>query len=112
MGPPRDPRWTRDQVSGNWVALGEGEEHRAGDVVDLGDSPLDRAPLDAEGAGERVAQHRLVEVARPGGLRVERGGVQCRPAAVHAAGDVRDHHVGVQLRVPSPAGAVLEGIAR
>ena len=37
-------------------------QHRLGDAGDIGDAVPDRAPLDAEAAGQLLAQVRLVEV--------------------------------------------------
>ena len=55
-----------------------------------------------------MAELGLVEVA--GGLRQreEVAGVECAPAALGAAGQVRDQHVGVEMGVAGAAGAMPE----
>ena len=56
-------------------------QHRPGDAGDVGDAVADRAPLDAEPAGELPAEVRLVEVPDRGQPRVQRPAIQRRPLA-------------------------------
>ena len=65
-------------------------------------------PSNAERLAERVAELGLVQEPGRAGLRVQVPAVERPPHAVFAAGRVRDHHVGVQLRVAGPARAMPE----
>ncbi len=78
------------------------------DAGDLTDSLADRLPLHAERLGEGVAELGLVQ--EPGGARVgvQVPAVERSPHAVFAEGRVRDHDVGVELRVTGPARPVAE----
>ena len=89
-------------------ALGEQPSQRPRHSGDLRGAPGHVVPAHPEPLGELPTQHGLVQV--PGGLAVpvQRLGVQGRPPAVHPLDQVGQHHVGVQLRVPGPAGGVLE----
>ena len=91
--------------------MASGREQRAQlgrDADDLGGAFVDRAPGDAETGGELVAELGLVEVAGGAGLPEERTAMQRAPQAVVATGQVRDEHMGVELRIPGPARAVHE----
>ena len=91
--------------------MASGREQRAQlgrDPGDLGGAFVDRTPGDAETGGELVTELGLVEVAGGAGLPQQRTAMQRPPHAVVAAGQVRDEHVGVELRIPGPAGAVHE----
>ena len=84
-------------------------DHRPGDPVDVGDAVPDRSPLDAEPAGELPPQVRLVEVADRRRPRVQRPRVERRPPVVdRRVRHVRDHDMGVEVRVTGPRGAVAE----
>src|SRR3954470_13504314 len=82
-----------------------------GDALDVGDAVVHRSPLDAELAGERAPECRLVNV--PGGLGLveDRPAVERCPQPILTLGQIGDEHMGVDLRVAGPAGAVLEGRA-
>ena len=67
-------------------------------------------PAEAESPGDLVAQLRLVEVA--GGEPVgpqDRLAVERQPLPVRRTSHVGDDHVGVQVRILRPAGAMSEG---
>ena len=88
-----------------------GREQRAQlgrDAVDLGGAFVDRTPGDAETDGELVTELGLVEVAGSAGLPQQRTAMQRPPHAVIATGQVGDEHMGVELRIPGPTGAVHE----
>ena len=99
------------------AAGGEGVDEWAGDAGDVGEAVLDRVPLDAEAAGELVAQLGVVEVPDGAAPLVERPAVEGGPAVVLGGVDeVGDHDVGVQVRVevarrPVPEGGADEPVA-
>jgi hypothetical protein len=78
-------------------------------AADVGDAVADRSPADAEPVGELGPQLSLVEESDRATPRVELTPVEGRPAPVAlGAGDVGDHHVGVEVRVTRPGRAVPE----
>ncbi len=89
--------------------LAELVDDRLGDAGDIRHAVDDGSPLDAEAAGEEVAEVGLVEVAAGGGVVEERPGVEGAPGVGDGVGEVGDDDVGVQERVAGPAGAVVEG---
>src|SRR4051794_25876574 len=74
----------------------------------LGGAVVHGTPLDAEAPHEFAPKRRLVEIAAGLGVRVELAPVERRPAPIRAARDVRDEHVGVELRIAGPARAVAK----
>ncbi len=94
--------------------LGELGHQRLGHAGDLVAGPGRVAPgpglpADAEGLGEQVGQHPLVQLGQRGGGLEQRPGVEGAPAAVgDRLGPVPDDHVVVQLGVVGPAGPVGE----
>ena len=78
------------------------------DADDLGGAFVDGSPVDAEAAGELVAEVGLVEVAGGAGLPQQRLAVERPPLPVLAVREIRDEHVGVQLRVAGAAGPMRE----
>ena len=90
------------------AAVREVVPHLLVDPDHIGDAIADRAPFDAEPAGELVAQVGFVEVAGGGRVQVERATIQRPPGPVGALGHVRHQQVGVQMGVPGPAGAMPE----
>ena len=68
-----------------------------------------RLPLDAEAAGQLVAQVGLVDVAGGLGVVVDRRVVEAGPAAVRSLGRVGDEDVGVELGVAVARGAMEVG---
>ena len=83
-------------------------EHCCRDSDDVRDPVDDRCPLDTELDSELGAEVRFVEVAGGLGVEIEVPGVECSPAAVGAAGRVRDDDVTVQVRVAGSARAMPE----
>ena len=84
-------------------------QHGLGDPGDVGDAVLDRTPTHAEPAGEIPPKMCLVEVTDRRGPRVQRPGVERRPPVVRLrVGNVRDDHVGMEVGVAGPGGAVPE----
>ena len=82
-------------------------QHRPRNAGDVGDAVAYRPPLDTEALGELPAQVGFVEVPDGGQPGVQRPAVQRRPPAVtRGVGEVGDHDMGVQVRVPGPGGAV------
>lgn len=82
-------------------------DHRTGKPDDVGHPVADRLPVDPEPAGQLRPQHGLVEVG--GGLRlpVHQPAIQ-RPPPAARVHEVGDQNMGVQQRVPGPAGAMPE----
>jgi hypothetical protein len=76
------------------------------DADDFRDALGHRSPGDA--GGQLAAQHRVVDVAGGGCVPEQRPGVDRAPVPVTPLQQVRDHDVGVQLRVVRPAGVVAE----
>ena len=78
--------------------------------LEVGHSLHRLGPAEAEPPGDLVAQLRLVEVAggEPVGLQ-DRLAVERPPLPVRRTSHVGDDHVGVQVRILRPAGAVSEG---
>ena len=68
------------------------------DPGDLGDSLINRRPLQAEPLGELSPQRRLVQEARGLGVREQRPAIEGRLAPL-GRGPIRDDSVGVQLRI-------------
>ena len=75
------------------AAAGERAQHRLGDAGELGQAVVADRPLQAEVA-QLVAEHGLVEAAGGLGLQVQLPPVERGPAAVGAAGQVRDQRCG------------------
>ena len=89
------------------AAGGERLDGRRGDVGDVCDAVVDRAPGDAEATGELPAQLSLVEEPDRTRPPVQRAGVKSRPPAVGGRVDeIGDDDVGVELRLGGPGGPV------
>ena len=88
--------------------IGEVIDHRPVDPGDIGDAVLDRFPFDAEPSGQLVTKVGFVEVAGGLGVQVQPPPIQRPPDVIGALGHVGDEHVGVEVRVPGPAGAMPE----
>lgn len=89
-------------------ATAERTQHPRRHPLHLCDAPLDRRPLKPKLAGELRSQQRLVEVARRRRVGVQPPPIERRPAAIGTPGQVRDHHVRVQLRIPPARRSVPE----
>ena len=88
--------------------LGEQGEDPLGDAGHFAVPAGVEGPVDAQAGGELVTHGGVVDgTGGPAGA-VDRLAVQRRPAAVGPASHVGDQHVGVELRVAGPAGAVPE----
>jgi hypothetical protein len=87
---------------------GEQPQQRPRDPSDLRAPTSGCRPGNTEPQGQLAAQGRVVDLR--GSRRVPEQGasVHRRPPAVSAVHQVRDDQVGVQLRVPGPAGGVVE----
>ena len=72
------------------------------------DPSTDGAPLEPECLGDLVAELRLIQIADGLGPAVQRPGIQRGPPVVRPVHQVRDHHMGVEMRVASPGGAVAK----
>ena len=86
----------------------ERPQHRLGDAHQIGDPVADRQPFKSESSGQLRAQDGLVDEARRPRVRVQPPAVQRRPAAVRAAAEVGDQHVGVELRIACSRRAMPE----
>src|SRR5439155_11934424 len=89
-------------------ALREQPQHLGGDPSYIGDAVADRSPLQAEVAGEGVAEMGLVEVTGGLGLDIQGAAVERRPASVWPEGEIGHQDVGVQVGIAGPTGAVAE----
>ena len=79
---------------------GEFPRQLRGELLDLRHPIAHRPPLHPrQTLTHRRAQMRLIEEPGRLGVPVDRGGIKRRPPAVSAAGHVRRHHMGVQLRI-------------
>jgi hypothetical protein len=88
--------------------LGEQASQLGRDTLDLGDAVRHRGPTDAERPPELVAQVGLEQEPRGAQRRVQASAVQGAPLTVGRLRGVGDEHVPVELRIPSPAGAMAE----
>ena len=86
----------------------ERAQHGRRHTGDVGDPVANRRPLDAQLARELAPQPRLVEVTGGLGVGVDAPPVKRRPLPVGAEREIRDEHVGVQLRVASARSAMAE----
>ncbi len=78
------------------TSLGEVLDQRSRNAADVSDAAVHRLPVEAEPAGELVAEDRLVEVARRFRLGIEHAAVERGPPLVRTLRDVGDDDVGVQ----------------
>src|SRR6266545_2779048 len=89
------------------VPLGELLEHLVGHAHQLAVAPTVRGrPANPEGAGQLLLVGRPVDRVRGGTMVEQVTRIQRPPLPVLAAGAVVDDQVGVQQRIPRPAGAV------
>ena len=65
-------------------------------------------PADAEPAGQLGSQAGVVEGGQGALVELDRPGVQRQPPAIRGPHPVRDHQVGVELRIGGPAGVLTE----
>jgi hypothetical protein len=75
---------------------------------DLGDPVANRGPLDPEHPGQLGSENGLVDQAGRASVRVDLATIECRPAVVGAACDVRDQRVGVELGIAGARSPMAE----
>ena len=90
------------------AAGGEQPQQRPGDPGDLRPPAGRVGPGNAEPLSQLAAQDGVVDLGCGRGVPVQGAGVHRGPPAVGAMHQVGDDQVGVQLRVPGPAGGVVE----
>ena len=87
----------------------KGAQHPLGHPLELGHAADRWAEADAERLAEAGPERRLVDEAGRAGVGVDQAGVGGRPGAVGPLRHIGHQHVGVELGVAGPRGAMDEG---